>query len=77
MLSGTGDHSHLTRKQKIKYRLLTFGLLPLIYMLYCYVWKCGFLDGRAGFVFALMKKQYFFQVRIKILEARAEAKKGA
>ena len=77
MLSGADKRRHLTGKQKVKYRLLTFTMLPTLYMLYCYVWKLGFLDGRAGLVFALMKKQYFFQVRLKILEARAEAKRQA
>ncbi len=77
MLSGTGEHTHLTPKQKVKYRLLTSSLLAPLYMWYSYIWKLGFLDGRAGWLFAQMKRQYFFQVRIKILEARAAAKKKA
>jgi len=77
MLSGADERRHLTGRQKVKYWLLTFSMLPRLYMLYCYVWKLGFLDGRAGLAFALMKKQYFFRIRLKILEARAEAKKQA
>lgn len=33
-------------------------LRPYVMFLYSYVWKCGFLDGRNGFLFAYSRKRY-------------------
>lgn len=38
---------------------------PLIYFLYCYFWRLGFLDGRDGLTFCLMKAMYQQMVVIK------------
>lgn len=45
----------------------------LWYFLYSYVWKRGFLDGRAGLVFCLLKTMYQHMIVIKKQEARARA----
>jgi glycosyltransferase involved in cell wall biosynthesis len=43
---------------------------PLVFFLYNYVWRRGFLDGREGFVFCYMKSLYYAMVQIKKLDAQ-------
>ena len=59
----------LTVRQKVKYRLLNSWVLGPLYFLYSYLLRLGFLDGRAGFSFALCKCMYFWQIKMKINEA--------
>ena len=50
-----------------------FDALPfkgLVAFLYSYVLKLGFLDGRAGFHFALTRAFYYWQIRLKLQEVR-------
>lgn len=41
---------------------------PLAFFLLCYVVRGGFLDGRAGFHYALAKSFYYWQVDVKTVE---------
>lgn len=67
------DHSgELTYQQKIKYRLIDSWLLGPLYFCYCYFFKCGFLEGKEGFMWAVFKMQYFFNVKAKIEEIRKD-----
>ncbi|HEX8466145.1 MAG TPA: glycosyltransferase family 2 protein, partial [Abditibacterium sp.] len=52
---GDGESQRFTQRQKIKYRLLTSPLFPLLYFCGSYIGKRGFLDGIAGFRFAVSK----------------------
>jgi glycosyltransferase involved in cell wall biosynthesis len=61
----------LTRRQTLKYQYIERWWYPLGYFLLTYVLKGGFLDGRAGFVYAMMKFSYLLQIREKIDEARS------
>ena len=65
--SAIGDQ-HFTNIQRRKYNNLTRWWLAPAYFLYTFVYKLGFLDGRAGYVFARMKAIYFWQIRLKIAE---------
>jgi glycosyltransferase involved in cell wall biosynthesis len=58
----------LTDRQKKKYSNLAKWWLAPAYFCVTYFLKKGFLDGSAGFHFALMKAYYFYQIRLKILE---------
>ena len=50
----------------------------LLYFLYAYVWKRGFLDGYDGYVFCLMRAMYQSQIAIKKFDAmRSRGKDGA
>ena len=62
-----GDYSKLTRRQKIKYGLLKQWWFGFVYFCTCYFLKKGFLDGKAGYVFARGKWRYFRKIRGKIL----------
>ena len=60
----------LTRRAALK-RLA--GQIPargLIYFLYSYFYRLGFLDGKAGFVFCIMKALYQSQIAIKKFDYR-------
>lgn len=58
----------LTDRQRKKYRNLDKWWWAPAYFIMNYFVKRGFLDGRAGFHFSLMKFFYFYQIRLKILE---------
>ncbi|MDD7986906.1 glycosyltransferase family 2 protein [Lentisphaera marina] len=60
--------SQLTIRQKVKYYLLNTWFLAPAYFVYSYILKFGFMDGKSGFIFALLKMQYFWQIKIKIDE---------
>jgi glycosyltransferase involved in cell wall biosynthesis len=61
---------NLTFRQKFKYSLINTGLLPLIYFMYSYFLKLGFLDGKSGYFLAKYKSNYFFQIQTKIKELK-------
>ena len=63
----------LTPRQKAKYKAVSRWWFPYAYFFYTYIFRLGFLDGRAGFVYAAFKLMYFFQTRQKILEFRKKA----
>jgi len=60
----------LTLRQRLKYRFLDTWSLGCAYFFVSYIIKLGFLDGVPGFVFAILKMYYFFQIKCKISEAR-------
>ena len=62
------DSEHFTATQRRKYNNLTHWWLAPAYFPYTFVYKLGFLDGRAGYAFARMKAIYFWQIRLKIRE---------
>ncbi len=68
--AGEDAWGRLTQRQRFKYRYLDRFWLGCVYFLASYVGKCGFLDGRAGLVFALMKLRYFRDIHLKIQEYR-------
>ena len=61
-----GDFSKLTRRQRVKYTLIRQWWFGLAYFGACYFLKLGFLDGKAGYVFARNKWRYFGNIRRKI-----------
>lgn len=51
---------------------------PMIVFLYSYIFRAGFLDGRAGFDFAVARALHFWQIGVKlreIIRERGPAKK--
>lgn len=69
-LKNTKDKDDLTFRQKVKYSLMDSWWLSRLYFVYIYVFKLGFLDGRSGYIYAQLKKQYFFNIKAKIDELR-------
>jgi glycosyltransferase involved in cell wall biosynthesis len=60
----------LTSRQQFKYRHLSRWWLGWVYFVAAYFFKKGFLDGPSGWVFACMKRRYFSEIRLKILETK-------
>lgn len=59
----------LTDRQRLKYRNLSRRWFAPAYFFASYVLNRGFLDGRAGFIFARAKMRYFANIREKLREA--------
>ncbi len=55
-------------RRKLKYYLLHQWYFAILHFVYSYVFKFGFLDGRRGLVFAVLKLHYYFQVYCKVVE---------
>ncbi len=56
----------LTWKQKLKYRLMGTPLIGPLYFLGSYIFMGGFIDGKKGFSFSLLKMAYFNEIYRKI-----------
>lgn len=65
-----GPGTRQTLRQHLKYRFADSLIFPVLYFVYAYVLRGGFLDGLAGWRFASAKTAYFAQVAIRIAEAR-------
>ena len=63
--------AQMTDRQRAKYRHITKWWAAPVYFIRGYIFKRGFLDGAAGFHFALGKAIYFYQIRLKIRERSA------
>ena len=70
-LQNAGEESWeaLNKRQRFKYRHLNRFWLPHFYFFLQFILKRGFLDGRAGLRFALLKMRYFQDIRRKICRA--------
>jgi glycosyltransferase involved in cell wall biosynthesis len=65
--NGRAAHeAHVESRAKRVFGALPFK--PLAFFLYSYVVRRGFLDGRAGYHYAVAKAFYYWQIRLKELE---------
>lgn len=69
-LRGLWSGGPLERRAALKRVARDLPGRALWYFLYSYVWRRGFLDGRAGLVFCLLKTVYQHMIVIKKIEAR-------
>jgi glycosyltransferase involved in cell wall biosynthesis len=74
---GPDASAKLGRRQAFKYRNLDKWWLGHLYFWACVLLKRGFLDGIAGWRFAALKRRYFNDIRLKILEARERTRPAA
>jgi glycosyltransferase involved in cell wall biosynthesis len=70
LLGQTRDSATLTLRQRVKYAALNSMFFPVAYFFLQYIVRLGFLDRRAGMLFAILKMGYFAQVQAKVAEAR-------
>lgn len=49
---------------------------PLVFFTYSYIWKRGFLDGRAGFDYAFALSCYYWQIGLKVRERKRVVQAG-
>jgi glycosyltransferase involved in cell wall biosynthesis len=62
--------SQLTLRQRIKYLLIPTSTFAILYFIYNYFFKLGFLDKKYGFLFSILKSFYFFLISVKIFELK-------
>lgn len=72
LLQKKNKNNQFTFRQNIKYILMNTVFLSVLYFSYCYIFKLGFLDGKAGYYIAKYKANYFLQIKTKILEIEQE-----
>jgi glycosyltransferase involved in cell wall biosynthesis len=58
------------RRRWLKYLALRLPFEPMLWFLYHYVIKLGFLEGRPGWIASRLRAQYIFQVRAKLYEIK-------
>lgn len=66
----------LRRRASLKQLAARLPGRPIAYFLYSYVWRLGFLDGRDGLTFCLMKATYQRMVQIKKYDLRRRESRG-
>lgn len=70
---GRGEETQIARRSRLKRAFARMPFRPLGIFLYSYVLTGGFLDGRAGFHYAVSRGFYYWQIGLKMRErARAE-----
>jgi hypothetical protein len=63
----------IERRRALKQLLYRLPMRPAIVFLYLYVFRLGFLDGRAGLAFSRMRASYELLIDLKVLEAERRA----
>jgi hypothetical protein len=58
------------RRRWLKQRFFSMPARPFIYFIYSYFFRLGFLDGRQGFIFNVLKSCYWYQIAVKEYEIR-------
>lgn len=56
------------RRRWLKYLALRMPIEPMLWFVYHYFFKLGFLEGRPGWIASRIRAQYIFQVRAKMYE---------
>jgi glycosyltransferase involved in cell wall biosynthesis len=71
----TAVWANLTRKQKLKYRLMESPFIGPLYFCGSYFLMGGILDGKKGLAFSLLKMSYFNEIFCKIRERKVNDRK--
>jgi glycosyltransferase involved in cell wall biosynthesis len=64
------------RRRWLRRKLLRFPGSPLMFFLYRYIWRRGFLDGVPGLIYCCFQGIQFFHIKAKLYEL-GKAKPGA
>ncbi|MEB3210561.1 MAG: glycosyltransferase family 2 protein [Leptolyngbyaceae bacterium] len=79
LLTGMGDDSTIganlfgdavQRKRFLKRIWVRLPFKPLLRFLLFYVFRLGFLDGRAGYIYGRLLSQYEYQIGVKLFELK-------
>jgi len=62
--------SQAQRRRWIKKILMGFPTISFIYFIYNFFLKLGFLDGKAGYYFCLLKMNYMIEIKAKMFELK-------
>jgi hypothetical protein len=58
------------RRRWLKWKFLGFPASALLFFLYKYVFRLGFLDGRPGLIYAGLQAMQMFHIKAKLFEMR-------
>jgi len=58
------------KTQRLKRLFICLPFRPFLRFLYMYVWKRGFLDGKPGFIYCVLKAIQEFHISAKLYESR-------
>jgi glycosyltransferase involved in cell wall biosynthesis len=70
--AGLFSTDQLERRAALKRLAAGLPARGLVYFLYSYLWRRGFLDGRDGFVFCRMRALYQAQVAVKVYDLKRQ-----
>jgi hypothetical protein len=62
------------RRRALKDIFFRLPAKPAIRFIYSYIIRRGFLDGRAGFTYAVLLAMYEFMISCKVVELKRRAK---
>lgn len=62
--------TYIQKRRFIKEKFLRNSLKPIMFFIYAYIFRLGFLDGKAGFIYNSLKAIYWFEVDLKIYERK-------
>jgi glycosyltransferase involved in cell wall biosynthesis len=60
----------IQRKRFLKKFWVRLPLKPLLRFILTYIFRLGFLDGKAGYIYARLLSQYEYQIGVKLYELR-------
>lgn len=63
-----GDQA--ARRRWLKHYLWRLPGFPVLVFVYIYIFRLGFLDGKAGFYYSCFRAIHFFQTKAKVYETR-------
>ncbi len=66
------SRSSVVRRRCLKRLAAKVGFRPILRFLYLYVWRRGFLDGRAGLTFCLLRMAQEIHIAAKLSESIAQ-----
>jgi len=66
--------SVMERRRFLKRLFLSIPGKPFIYFFYSYIVRAGFLDGRPGLIYNMLKAMYWYQISVKEYEIRHNEK---
>lgn len=66
--AGAGAWERLTDRQRWKYKNMHKWWFPIAYFVLTYLVRLGFLDGKAGLIFAVLKSSYYWHISLKFYE---------
>ncbi len=70
-----GSPSERTRYFKLRYLQLPLFVRPIVYFIYRYLFRCGFLDGKAGFLWHVLQGFWYrLMVDANVYEITKNAK---
>jgi len=66
--------SHIQRRRFFKELFFRTPFKPVLFFIYAYFFRLGFLDGKAGFIYNVLKAIYWFEVDTKLYEHKLQQK---